>query len=75
VFDTITTTTLNAAHVTTGGEALTKCFEAQIAPLFDRVLVLIDESLALRSLRDTLLPKLISGELRIPDAEQRIVAA
>lgn len=28
------------------------------------------ENLSLESLRDTLLPKLISGELRIPDAEQ-----
>ena len=29
-----------------------------------------DESASLAKLRDTLLPKLISGDLRIPDAEK-----
>jgi type I restriction enzyme S subunit len=33
------------------------------------------ESRALVQLRDTLLPKLISGELRVPDAERIVGAA
>ena len=42
----------------------------QIAePLFEQILSNQRESSILASLRDTLLPKLISGELRVPDAE------
>jgi type I restriction enzyme S subunit len=75
VFDTITTTTLGTSRVTAGDEAIVKAFENQVSPLFDRILSSIDESLVLKSLRDTLLSRLISGELRIADAEKRIVAA
>ena len=39
-------------------------------PLLSRILVSREESLSLNELRDTLLPKLITGELRIPDAEK-----
>ena len=35
-----------------------------------RYLEAIRESSALAALRDALLPKLISGELRVPDAER-----
>lgn len=42
----------------------------QITPLFHRVLGNINESRALATLRDSLLPKLISGELRVKDAER-----
>ena len=38
-------------------------------PLYDRVEYTAVESDTLTSVRDTLLPKLISGELRVPDAE------
>ena len=34
-----------------------------------------EEALALVALRDTLLPKLISGDLRVPDAERVLVDA
>ncbi|WP_054204100.1 restriction endonuclease subunit S [Pseudoalteromonas porphyrae] len=37
------------------------------APLYEKIDRLIDENRALTKLRDTLLPKLISGELEIPD--------
>ena len=39
-------------------------------PLHERTVILERESRTLATLRDTLLPKLISGELRIPDAER-----
>jgi hypothetical protein len=35
----------------------------------------IEESSSIKILRDTLLPKLISGELRIADAEAQVSAA
>ncbi|MCR4317474.1 MAG: restriction endonuclease subunit S [Planctomycetes bacterium] len=41
-----------------------------IVPLFGRIETAIEESRTLAALRDALLPKLISGELRVPDAER-----
>ncbi|MEO7134365.1 MAG: hypothetical protein ABI024_09095 [Vicinamibacterales bacterium] len=41
--------------------------------MFQRVLGNINESRTLTALRDTLLPKLISGELR-PDTVERLAA-
>jgi type I restriction enzyme, S subunit len=45
-------------------------YEALVSPLDDRLEVNARESRTLASLRDTLLPKLISGELRIRAAER-----
>jgi len=44
--------------------------ETTIAPLFHKISVNEKENQNLTKLRDTLLPKLISGELRIEDAEK-----
>lgn len=45
-------------------------FEKMVSPIMNRVVSATRENFALTELRDTLLPKLISGELRIPDAEK-----
>jgi len=45
-------------------------FQNLISPVVERAMLGITESETLSALRDTLLPKLISGELRIPDAEK-----
>ncbi len=45
-------------------------FERMLQPLYSRVVVNLRESLTVRALRDTLLPKLISGALRVQDAER-----
>jgi len=47
-------------------------FERIVRPLYSRMVVNVRESRTLSALRDTLLPKLISGELRIRDAERII---
>ncbi|MFD4599877.1 restriction endonuclease subunit S [Streptomyces sp. NPDC058464] len=44
--------------------------DSQIGPLWDRALLAERESLALATLRDTLLPQLMSGRLRVKDAEK-----
>ncbi len=75
VFDTITTRTLEAARIVVPSEAIIDSFERVVSPIFKRILCVIEEALSLATLRDTLLPRLISGELRIADAEKRIVAA
>ena len=41
-----------------------------VSPIYEKLLINDKESQVLASLRDTLLPKLISGELHIPDAEK-----
>jgi type I restriction enzyme S subunit len=45
------------------------------APLWQRALSAEHESLVLAQLRDTLLPKLLSGELRVRDAETLVEEA
>lgn len=75
VFDTITTTTLQTARIIYGGDKVISEFERTARPLYERILNLIEEAATLRDLRDTLLPKLISGELRIKSAENAVEAA
>jgi len=49
-------------------------FCSVVAPLRLRTQAHINESRTLATLRDTLLPKLISGELRVPEAMKRVEA-
>lgn len=70
VFDTITRETFERFHVLMPCAAIMEIFHDTMTPLFDRILCADNENLILSELRDTLLPKLISGELRIPDAEK-----
>lgn len=53
-------------------ELIAEAFNMQLVQMVDRMIASIHESRTLAELRDTLLPKLISGELRIKDAEQII---
>ncbi|MGC2413241.1 MAG: restriction endonuclease subunit S [Stellaceae bacterium] len=75
VFDTITTRTLEAVRVIAASDQLMDLFEKTVGPLYRRASATCEQSRTLAALRDTLLPKLISGELRIADAEKRIAAA
>lgn len=47
-----------------------RAFDTVVEPLITRVLANCNESRTLAALRDTLLPKLISGELRVKDVER-----
>ncbi len=69
VFDTITTSTFTSSRIVLPPKALLKAFEERAAPIFLRVLESTRETRALAALRDALLPKLISGELRVGAAE------
>ena len=53
-------------------EPVAGAFSKRIQPAVDRIIEAIHESRALAGMRDALLPKLISGELRIEDAERFI---
>jgi type I restriction enzyme S subunit len=52
------------------GSQIVSAFQTLAVPLFERVQQNRTEAKILATLRDTLLPKLISGELRVPDAER-----
>ena len=53
-------------------DAIAVAFTERIRHAVSRILASIHESRTLAALRDTLLPKLISGELRVKDAERFI---
>lgn len=52
------------------GPAVSHSFETIVKPLFDGLYESLEQSRSLAALRDTLLPKLISGELRVAEAER-----
>jgi type I restriction enzyme S subunit len=72
VFDTITRDTLDGVFVAEPPAALVDTFERYAGPILQRIRANLGESRTLAALRDMLLPKLISGELRILDAERFI---
>jgi type I restriction enzyme S subunit len=53
-----------------GAPDVLKRFDAKVAPLHERAAKAVRESTALAELRDALLPKLMSGEIRVRDAEK-----
>lgn len=50
-------------------------FSSQITPWFEQIRLNTEENIYLTSLRDTLLPKLISGAVRVKDAERTVAHA
>jgi type I restriction enzyme S subunit len=74
VFDTITTSTFNTGRFILAADSALEAFEKLVSPMFKRILKNCEESRTLAATRDTLLPKLISGELRVKDAKKRVEA-
>jgi type I restriction enzyme S subunit len=72
VFSTITRQTFEAISLFAPGSELADQFEMVSGPLFDRILTNVQESHTLSVIRNLLLPKLVSGEVRIKDAEKLI---
>lgn len=68
VFDTITRDTLSGVSVIYPTKSVIHAFEELLAPIMERVKENLKQAKCLATLRDTLLPRLISGQLRIPDA-------
>jgi type I restriction enzyme, S subunit len=65
VFNTITTNTFANSRVIIPPTPILEIFERQISPVFLKILNSSKESTTLAHLRDGLLPKLVSGELRV----------
>lgn len=69
VFDTITNATLAGVLVTYPTESIVSAFENLLSPVMERIKENLKQAQTLATLRDTLLPRLISGQLRLPEAE------
>jgi type I restriction enzyme, S subunit len=61
---------MNTMPFVFAGEAVCRAFGQTIKPWFVKLRASVDETKTLAALRNTLLPKLISGELRISDPER-----
>jgi len=68
VFDTITTATFKGVRVASPPPSIIAKFETNVEILMERVLVNLKTLTSLAQLRDTLLPRLISGQLRLSEA-------
>ena len=68
VFNTITGDTFKSINLAFSGGRLTREFDDLVNPYFEKILENSLQAKTLSKLRDTLLPQLMSGELRIPDA-------
>ncbi len=53
-------------------QPLLNLFTEEVAPFLQKIPHLLEQNLILSNCRDVLLPKLISGELRVPDAEKML---
>lgn len=65
VFDTITTNTFKEHKIQIPPESEIQSFEKKIRPYFEKMLLNCNKIRTLTRLRDTLLPKLMSGEVRV----------
>ncbi len=74
IFDTITTSTFEATDILLAPKEVLLAFDKQVAPLFKQLLANLHESRTLAVLRDTLLPKLLSGELSVGSLEKEVSA-
>jgi type I restriction enzyme S subunit len=67
VFSTITRQTFESLKLPMPTDRVLRAFEDATSPLFDKILANVLESRTLAQTRDILLPRLMSGELRVAD--------
>lgn len=75
VFDTITRDTLSGVLSVFPGDAIVLEFEKLLSPVMERIRQNLMQAQTLIALRDSLLPRLISGQLRLHEAEAEALAA
>jgi type I restriction enzyme S subunit len=66
IFDTITTKTFHDMKVPIPPDSQIKSFEEKERSIMNKILVNLQQSRSLVNIRDTLLPKLMSGKIRVP---------
>jgi len=72
VFDTITTETMKGVFVVYPDVKIIQAFETVLHPVMSRIKTNLEQAQTLANLRDTLLPRLISGQLQLPKTEEVI---
>lgn len=70
IFDTITTSTFEATDVLLAPKEVLLAFDKQVTSLFQQVHANLHQSRTLATLRDTLLPKLLNGELSVAETSE-----
>ena len=75
VFDTITRSSFSQAQAVNAPKEVVSAFEALVTPFMVRLHANGRQAITLAKLRDTLLPRLISGKIRLSEAEREIEAA
>ncbi len=69
-FQEISKTNFRPIQVLVPSREVLAAFEAQVAPLYDKISANLRQSATLASIRDALLPKLLSGEVRVREVEE-----
>lgn len=69
VFDTITQETFSGVHVAYPQAPVVQAFDTAVDALMARIRENLFQAQTLSTLRDTLLPRLISGQLSLPEAQ------
>lgn len=75
VFDTITTSAFSTTQIICPPKTIVIEIALLIDPIFKKIKENTFENQTLTQLRDTLLPKLISGEVRLKEFEKEVIAA
>ena len=65
IFDTITTKTFKEMKISIPPESMVRSFDNKVNSLISKILHNLEESYTLATIRDALLPKLMSGEIRV----------
>jgi type I restriction enzyme, S subunit len=72
IFNAVNKKEMESLPCITPSDGLAEAFDNIVSSLDEKIASNADQTQSLTNLRDALLPKLISGELRIPDAEKFI---
>ena len=68
VFDTITRDTLAGVSLAIPSKPISEAFENTVMPLMQRIKCNLEQASSLATIRDTLLPRLMSGKLRLTES-------
>ena len=72
IFDTVTRQTFKLVETTLVPIDLAQAFETMVTPVMVRILKNLNESRTLAVLRDSLLPRLVSGVLPVGSAKKQV---
>ncbi len=65
VFETITTETFRKTQIVQPSKSIIDEFDSRVEPIYDLILLNMQESRNLSQIRDSLLPRLMSGKIRV----------